>query len=362
MTPASEQASEQACEQASEQAFAHGPGGIVAGAVLAGILLASIVMAVTIGPVPLSPADVWGVIFHRLGLGPAPALSATREAIVWDLRLPRVLLAALVGAGLSVCGAIMQSVSRNPLADPYLLGLSSGASFGAVLVVILGAGGGLVALSGGAFLGAMVAFAAVLLLASGGRRHLSPARTVLAGVAIAYLGSALTSLITIASADAQAIRSLLFWLLGTLSGARWGDLRTVAAVLLPVLAVCLWSARSLNAFTFGDDTAISLGVNVNRVRWSLLVATALVTATLVAVSGAIGFVGLVLPHAVRFVAGADHRRVLPLSALSGAIFLIWADTLARTMLEPREIPVGVITALCGVPAFAVLLWRQQEFS
>lgn len=322
-------------------------------------LIVSVPLAVTIGPVDLAARDVWAVILDRLGLAGPSGLSAPQEAIVWELRLPRVFLAALVGAGLATIGALMQAVIRNPLADPYLLGISAGASVGAVAVVFLGIGVGTLALSGGAFLGALLSFLLVLLLASGLTTQLVPSRTVLAGVAIAYLASAVTSLITITSADAQAIRSLMFWLLGTLAGATWRDMPiAVGAVGLVVVAGAA-HARALNAFVFGDESAASLGVSVERTRWLLLSAMAVGTGALVALSGAIGFVGLVLPHATRFIVGHDHRRLIPTVALAGALFLVWVDTLGRVLFAPSEVPVGVLTALIGVPAFAWLLWRRR---
>lgn len=322
-------------------------------------LIVSVPLAVTIGPVDLAPGDVYAVIFDHLGIAGPSGLSPMQDAIVWELRLPRVMLAALVGGGLATVGALMQAVIRNPLADPYLLGISSGASVGAVSVMLLGVGGGAVALSGGAFLGAMLSFGAVLLLATGGRGYLVPSRTILAGVAIGYLASALTSLITITSADAQAIRSLMFWLLGTLAGARWTDMPLAAGAVALTIIAGLAHARALNAFVFGDDSAESLGIRVHRTRWILLSVMALATGTLVALSGSIGFVGLVLPHATRFLVGHDHRRLIPIAALAGAIFLIWVDALGRVLFAPSEVPVGVLTALIGVPAFGWLLWRRR---
>lgn len=318
-------------------------------------LVGSIVVAVAIGPSALRPSEVWAVIAERLHLPGATDVSPIREAIVWQLRLPRVLLDAVVGAGLAVVGTVMQAVTRNALADPYLLGVSSGASLGAVSVLVLGVGA--VGLAGGAFAGALLAFAAVVALAiSGGR--LAPATTVLAGVAVASICSAVTSLIIVAAANAEQTRGVLHWLLGSLAGTRWRDVAVAAPALLLALGVCLTRGRSLNALAFGDDDAATLGVDTHRLRWVLLVSGSLLTGVLVSVSGAIGFVGLLLPHAARMLVGRDHRRLLPIAALAGAIFLIWADTAARTMLNPQEVPVGVVTALLGAPAFALLVRRR----
>lgn len=323
------------------------------------VLCASVAVAVTIGPADLRVTDVWSVVAAHLTGGPAPAgVSPIRDGIVWDLRLPRTLLAAVCGAGLAVCGAVLQSLLRNPLADPFVLGVSSGASTGAVLVVVLGAGGGALSVSGGAFLGAVGSFALVLLLSHslGGTTD----RVILAGVAAMQLFSALTSFVVMTAADAETTRGVLFWLLGSLGGAGWTDVAGGTAALTAVLAVCLGHARTLDAFAFGQDAAAALGVEVARTRLVLLCVTALLTATLVASAGAIGFVGLVLPHAARALTGPGHARLLPACALTGAVFLVWVDTLARTVLEPQEVPVGVVTSLIGVPAFVLVLHRTRR--
>lgn len=319
-------------------------------------LAGSAALAITLGPAGLSVGEVASIVIGHLG-GTAADVSPIRDGIVWDLRLPRTLLAALCGAGLGLCGAIMQSLLRNPLADPFVLGISSGASTGAVLIVILGVGSGVIGLSSGAFIGAVISFALVLLLAhaAGG----TPDRVILAGVAATQLFSALTSFIVITSADPEQTRGVMFWLLGSLGGADWLDVALCAAVVAVGLVVCLTHSRALDAFAFGEDAASSLGVNVWRVRVTLLLATALMTAVIVSVAGAIGFVGLVLPHAARALVGPSHRRLLPASALIGSIFLVWVDAVARTAIAPQELPAGVVTALVGVPAFAVILWRRK---
>lgn len=320
------------------------------------VLAASIAVVITIGPASLSVGDVYGVVFERLGFGNAD-ISRIKEGIVWELRLPRTLLAAVCGAGLALCGAIMQSLLRNPLADPFVLGISSGASTGAVLVVVLGVGAGAVSLSAGAFAGAVISFALVMLLAAGAGG--GPSRVVLAGVAGTQLFSALTSFIVISSADAEQTRGVLFWLLGSLSGADWADVTLCGAVTLVGLLVCLTQSSALDAFTFGNTAAAALGVSVRWIRILLLTITALVTAALVSAAGAIGFVGLVLPHAARFLVGPRHSRLLPTSAVVGAVFMVWVDAIARTVFAPQEVPVGVVTALVGVPAFAVILFRMR---
>ncbi|MGW0826891.1 FecCD family ABC transporter permease [Streptomyces sp. NPDC002845] len=331
--------------------------GLLLGATGVALLCGSLAVAITIGPADIRVGDVWSVVAAHLGWG-STDLSPVRDGIVWQLRLPRTLLAAVCGAGLAVCGAVMQSLLRNPLADPFVLGVSSGASTGAVAVVVLGIGGGAVSLSAGAFLGALVSFALVLLLSHtlGGTTD----RVVLSGVAAMQLFSALTSFIVMTAADAETTRGVLFWLLGSLGGAGWTDVWVGAGVLVAALLVCLGYARTLDAFAFGQDAAASLGVSVARTRLVLLCVTALLTAALVSSAGSIGFVGLVLPHAARALVGPGHVRLLPVAALSGAVFLVWVDTLARTALDPQEVPVGVVTSLIGVPVFVAVLYRTRR--
>lgn len=323
--------------------------------ILAILLCVSIVVAVTFGPADVSVHEVYNSVVSRVGLA-EPQLEALRDSIVWELRLPRVLTAAAVGAGLALCGGVMQAVTRNALADPYLLGLSSGASVGAVIALLSKA---TKFLPVGAFLGAMAALASTLTLAklSGG---LTPARMVLSGVAVSALGTAITSLLIFWNADGDSYRDILGWLMGTLSSAQWSSVGIALAALITIGVPIILYSRVLDTFTFGDVSAISLGVNVVAVRWAMLSGTALMTGCLVAVSGSIGFVGLVLPHAIRLISNGGYRKQLVLSALAGGVFLIWADTLARTVFDPRELPVGIVTALIGAPIFALLLIRRRD--
>jgi iron complex transport system permease protein len=321
------------------------------------LLVASVVIAVTIGPAGLNPSDVWASVLAHLGIG-EPTLSPLRDGIVWELRMPRVLTAAAVGAGLALCGVVMQALTRNPLADPYLLGLSSGASVGAVIVIVLGVG---LLLPFAAFAGALVALVATLALANAAGA-LTPTRTVLAGLAVSSVFGAVTSLVIFWSATGDSYREILNWLLGSLAGTDWGSVALAGGAVIVVGIPLLASARTLDAFAFGDSAAAALGVHVRRSRVLLLTGTALLTGALVAVSGAIGFVGLILPHGVRLLVGSRNRALLPLSALAGAIFLVWADTAARTLFDPRELPVGIVTALIGAPAFLLILLRYRRIT
>lgn len=327
---------------------------MVWGVGLGALLVLSVTVAVTIGPAEIRFDEVWASIASHLGLGTTP-LPLLRDGIVWELRLPRVLTAAAVGAGLALSGAVMQALTRNPLADPYLLGLSSGASLGAVSVLLLGAA---VLLPLAAFLGALLALGVTLLLASALGR-ITPTRTVLAGLAVSSLASAITSFVIFWTVTGDSYREILGWLLGSLSGARWPAVAIAGIAILVAGIPIMFTGRLLDTFAFGDTSAAALGVNVTRVRWTLLAATALLTGAMVSVSGAIGFVGLILPHGVRLLVGPGHRALLPLSAIVGGIFLVWADTLARTVFDPRELPVGIVTALIGAPVFALLLARRR---
>jgi iron complex transport system permease protein len=324
------------------------------GVALGIVLVLSITLAVTIGPAEIRFDEVWASIASHLGLGTTP-LTVLRDGIVWELRMPRVLTAACVGAGLALSGAVMQALTRNPLADPYLLGLSSGASLGAVSVILLGIS---VLLPVAAFLGALLALAVTLLLASALGR-ITPTRTVLAGLAVSSLAGAVTSFVIFWTVTGDSYREILSWLLGSLSGARWPAVLIAGTAIIVIGIPVMATGRLLDSFAFGDTSAAALGVNVSGTRWALLGATALLTGAMVSVSGSIGFVGLILPHAVRLLVGPGHRALLPLSALVGAIFLVWADTIARTIFDPRELPVGIVTALIGAPVFAFLLAKRR---
>ncbi|GAA0258150.1 iron ABC transporter permease [Pseudomonas rhodesiae] len=323
------------------------------------LLLAAVLAGVAIGETAIEPQVVLQVLANKLWHA-GYVLDPIDEGVVWNYRLTRALVAAACGAGLATCGVILQSLLRNPLADPYLLGISAGASTGAVLVALMGVGGGLVSLSAGAFVGAMAAFALVILLARASGSSSGTGQIILAGIAGSQLFNALTAYLITKSASSEQARGILFWLLGNLSGVRWPSVWLAVPVALLGLAVCLWHRRALDAFTFGSDSAASLGIPVRRVQVVLVGCAALVTAVMVSIVGSIGFVGLVIPHAVRLLLGTGHSRLLPASALGGALFLIAADVLSRTLIKGQVIPVGVVTALVGAPVFALILIGRRN--
>ncbi len=328
--------------------------------VLAGLgaLLLSILLAVSIGAVPIPLATVWGVAVNHLAPDTLPVTwSQGREAIIWDIRFPRAILAALVGAGLGLTGAALQAVTRNPLADPHLLGISSGGAFGAILALMhTGMFLGLLTVPLLAFAGALAATALVLGIAQFARAT-SADRLVLAGVAVSFIIMAGANIL-IFLGDPRATHTVVFWMLGGLGLAQWPHLLFPLAVLIPTGAWLWHRAPDLNAMSLGDETAASLGIAIARFRLSVFVAGALITGVMVAFSGIIGFVGLMMPHLVRLIFGGDNARVLPLSALFGAIFLIWADTTARIVMAPEDMPIGIVTGLTGGLFFVWLMARR----
>ncbi len=327
--------------------------GLGASAVLA------VMLAIGIGTVHFSLGTVAGVVVDRLlGRPPRPGVA---DQIVWQFRTPRALLAALAGAGLAVSGTMLQAVVRNPLADPYVLGLSQGAGLGATAVIVLGpaALGGL-GVSAAAFLGAMASLLAVVVLGQRAGAFV-PTRLVLAGVAVGYLLSAATSYLQY-QADPEQLRSVVFWLLGSVAGAHWHDLWLPAVCVVVVTVWAMAQGRKLNALLLGEEAAIAVGVNIHRLRLEILVASALLTGAIVAVAGGVGFVGLIVPHVVRMFVGPDHRKVLPVAALLAATFLVIVDLMARTVAPPGDLPLSVLTAAVGAPFFIWLLRRPERLA
>ncbi|WP_417830231.1 FecCD family ABC transporter permease [Thalassospira sp.] len=316
------------------------------------LLILALAFAASIGETSIPVKTVFDTIANHLW-DAGNDVDPIDAGIIWNYRLSRAVVAASCGAALALSGAVLQALLRNSLADPYLLGISAGASTGAVSVAILGVGAGMLGLSLGAFIGSVVAFAFVALLSLQAGR--GTGAIILAGIAGAQLFNAVTSFIVTKSASAEEARGIMFWLLGNLSGVRWPDAGLALPITLFGLIVCLWHARALDAFTFGRDSAASLGVPVRRVYVILIGVSALMTAVMVSIVGSIGFVGLVIPHAARFFVGTRHGLLLPLSAVIGALFLVGADVVSRVIVPGQVLPIGVITALIGAPAFALIL-------
>jgi iron complex transport system permease protein len=339
-----------------------GPARKSAAAIAAALAVAlglSALIAIGAGSAAIPPADTAAYLWAALTGGVVPAEEVGRYQIVWQIRTPRVLLAALVGAGLGAMGVAVQAMVRNPLAEPYLLGVSAGAATGAVAVGVWGGLGafGIYAVSGGAFAGALVA-ALVVYLAAVQRTGLSPLRLVLVGVAMSFAFQAAMSVIVYFAPNAEAASTVLFWTMGGFGAANWATLPVVAVAVVAGIAILARRARLLDVLSMGEETASSLGVDTGRHLAWLLTLTSLVTGVMVAVSGAIGFVGLIVPHVVRIVVGADHGRVLAVAPLLGAVLMVWIDLASRTLVAPRELPIGAVTALIGVPVFVYLLRRR----
>ncbi|MGW5383502.1 FecCD family ABC transporter permease [Nocardia sp. NPDC003963] len=363
------------CELASNHAVAAPPGagrapdrvrweqtgtGVAALVVLLALVLAiSILVAIGLGSASIHPAETARFLWASVTNGTVAAADAARYQIIWQIRTPRVLLAAVVGAGSSIIGAVVQALVRNSLADPYILGVSSGASVGAVTVSLFGAlaGFGIYAVSVGAFLGALGA--TVLVYAVAYRRTgVTPLRLVLTGVALAFGFQAVMSVLIYFVPGSEATSTVLFWTMGSFGAATWGSLPVVAVISTAGGVLLFRYGRVLDIMSLGDETAASLGVDNAGARRLLFATTAVMTGAMVAVSGTIGFIGLIIPHITRMIAGAGHTRLLLIAPFAGAILTVWVDLLARTVVAPRELPLGALTALIGVPVFIVLMRRK----
>ena len=338
---------------------------------LAALLVLAVLLGAGAGALHIPVVSVLGVVLHKLGLPTSLAFEPQQEAVVWAIRLPRVLLAALVGAALGLAGAAMQGLFRNPLADPSLLGISAGASLAAVAVIVLeekalklasalsgSAGVGAYVLPLAAFGGACAATLFVYRVSRRGGRVLV-STMLLVGIATNGLAGAITGLFTYAATDAQ-LRSITFWGLGSLGGATWPTIAT----LLPCLALPLLFlprlGKALNLLALGEEQTAHLGLPVARIKWQVIGLTALAVGASVAMVGTIGFLGFLVPHVLRMLGGPDHRFVLPASALGGALVLVLADTLARTAVAPAELPIGILTALLGAPVFLWIVMRSSS--
>jgi iron complex transport system permease protein len=323
------------------------------------LLVGTLPVAVGLGPVGIPPGTVTEIVtYHLFGWPETVGWSAAADSIVWLVRMPRVLLGAAVGAGLAMTGVALQALVRNVLADPFILGITSGASTGAAATILFGIGAavGASSLTASAFVGALIATGILFLLARVGGR-ITSIRLLLAGVTIGYVLSAATSFLIFASDTPEGARAVLFWLLGSLSLARWSSVGIAIVIVIAALAALVLWARRFDALAVGDDTARALGVSPVRFRVQALAVVSLAVGAVVAVSGGIGFVGLIVPHVARLCVGGAHRRVYPVAALIGAVFLVWADVCARIAFAPRELPLGVVTAVVGTPLLVILIRR-----
>lgn len=330
--------------------------------VLLALLVFSILASITFGNADLSVKEVYSVVAYEL-LHIRKFSDFAEGAVhdvVWIIRFPRVILALCVGMGLAVCGVVMQAVVKNPLADPYILGISSGASLGATIGVLFGFGALFGANSVGvmAFLGAMGTSFLVLFIANIGGRS-NAGKLILAGMAVSSVCSAIGNFAIYIVNNKNATSEIMFWTMGSLAGAKWQRV----AVLLPVIFIgtlIFWSQfRNLNLMLLGDEASITLGTDLHRARNLYMILSSLMVGFAVYAAGTIGFVGLIIPHAVRMIFGTDHRRLVPLCALVGAIFLIWADVGCRVILKNSEMPIGILVSIIGAPCFIYLMVRRS---
>jgi iron complex transport system permease protein len=331
---------------------------VVAILTLIGLCLA-VVCGLAIGPTQIGTMRILGSVMSRVGIGHS-TLDTLQSTIIWQLRAPRLVLGLLAGAMLSVAGGTYQGVFRNPLADPYLLGVAAGAGLGATFA-IMDIGGGTYTPTWTplmAFAGAMAAVAITWIIGGRGLRS-NAATLILAGVAVSAL---LTSMQTFLQqqASAQSIARVYIWLLGSLASASWSSVDLVLPYVLVCTTICVVAGRALDVMSVGEDESRSLGVPVRRVRFIVIAASSLGTAAIVSAVGLIGFVGIIVPHIVRLLVGTSYRRILPISVAFGAAFLVFADTIARTVIAPSELPLGVVTALVGAPVFVLILSLRRR--
>ena len=342
------------------------------------VLILSILLSVTVGAVKIPLGDVYRIVLYnvthiRIGdietgivIGDLDYVSkGTMYEIVWNIRMPRVMMGAVIGVLLAMCGVVMQATVQNPLADPYILGISSGASLGATFSIMIGASAifsGVLATMGTAFwafVGALGAMALVMTLAHVGGGRITSAKLVLAGCVVGSLCGAFTNLIVYIGQDAENMKNVTYWLLGSMTGARWKNLPLPGICMIAGMLFFITQLRTMNTLLLGDEAAITLGVDLSKWRRVYMIVTSLLSAVAVCTCGIVGFVGLMIPHIVRAFAGSDHRFLLPLAALSGGIFLIWTDVLARVIIPNSEIPIGVITSAIGAPIFVYMMIKKS---
>ena len=334
---------------------------IGASVILLVILFLSIGFAVTIGSVDISIKEVYQVILYKLlNIGDSYIGTGAVADVVWLIRMPRIVLAIAVGVGLSVVGIVMQAIVKNPLADPYIFGVSSGASLGATLAVVLGIGSSFGSNSLGimGFIGAFGVSILVLIISNIGGRSNS-IKLLLAGMALSSVCSSFSSFLVYISDDSQKLKTITFWLMGSLAGAKWNEIVIIMPIIILGVIFFMTQYRTLNLMLLGDEVSITLGTDLHKFRIIYLVITSLMIGLLVYVSGMIGFVGLIIPHIVRMIFGTDHKKIIPISALLGAIILIWADVLSRALIKGTEIPIGIVISIIGSPLFVWLMIKKN---
>ncbi|MET1248994.1 iron ABC transporter permease [Sporolactobacillus sp. STCC-11] len=329
------------------------------------LIAISAVYSVSIGQVHIPFGQSMNILLHVLTNGSLGSPDAVGNEsyfnIIYQIRMPRVIFALLIGMGLSLCGTVMQAVVQNPLADPYIIGISSGASLGATIAILVGFGSSAFfanfGVAFGAFVGAVITSAAVLLLSSIGGKATS-VKLVLSGVVVGAFCSSLSSLVIYFANNAEGVQQVAFWSMGSLAPSSWDKVPILTIVVLLGCGIFLFQHRVLNTMLLGDESAVTLGINLSAFRKLYMVLAALITGTMVAYSGTIGFVGLIVPHICRGLFGADHKRLMPATLLLGGLFLIWADILSRTLVPNVDLPIGIITSVIGSPLFIYMIVKK----
>ena len=327
-------------------------------------LIVSIILAVSIGQVNVPFLESYRILIYKIfgvDWGSSEEIQGNFASIIWLIRFPRAIMSCLIGMGLALCGVIMQASVQNPLADPYILGVSSGATLGATFAILIGFESipflATYGVAAAAFTGAVLATLFVLTAASIGGR-ITSSKLVLSGVVIQAIFSAFSNIVIFFSSNDQGIRRVAFWSMGSVAQTTWAAIPLVAAVVIGLGAFFLTQSRSLNTMLMGDEAATTLGVNLGRLRKVYLALSSLLTGVMVAECGTIGFVGLIIPHVTRALTGSDHRRLTPLALLVGGLFMVWADIIARSLIPSVEMPIGIITAAIGAPVFMYILLRK----
>ncbi|MCR5112910.1 MAG: iron ABC transporter permease [Acholeplasmatales bacterium] len=325
--------------------------------ILIAILLISFMVSISLGAVKIDFETtykvVFGKLFHQSSL--LDGISKAKISIIWNIRVPRVILGLVAGAGLALCGCVMQATVNNPISEPYILGVSAGATFGATLIIMVGLK---IAMSLGAFIGAIIATFLVIFIASR-KTKMTTVRLILAGTVVNALFTAFSNFIISVAGNSDSIMTLKFWTMGSLANATWDSIWLPLALVLCACIFFLTQGRILNTMMIGDDVATTLGINLSIYRLVYLVIIAILTGVLVSNCGVIGFVGLVIPHLSRAIVGSNHKRLIPIVIILGSLFLIWADVLARVLIENSELPIGIFTALVGAPFFIYIVARRN---
>lgn len=327
------------------------------------LLMLSIGLGVAFGSSYIEVKTVYKFIINQITKKEifAPDWRRTVEVIIWEIRVPRILLSAICGGGLALCGVLMQCITKNPIADPYILGVSSGASAGAVLVIIFGGVSvSIIGITGGAFIGAILCGTFVFIVGTEYGRNISTVRLILTGLATSTIFSSITNLLIYSARNSNQARSAIFWSMGSMGRAKWEELFIPLIPLIIVLIISIFLSKSLDILLLGDNTAKMLGINLPVVKSIIIISSTLLVAILVAITGAIGFIGLVVPHICRSFVGSSHKRLIAVSVLVGAIFLIWCDVVSRCLVPPKEIPVGIITSIIGGPFFIFLIGKKKN--